>query len=58
MYCIFITFDYNCNCKLIVEAGREKEIILQDPLVVQILFTMFFINLETNSSKTNSEYFS
>lgn len=43
MYCIFIIFDYNWQCKLIIEAGREKGIILQDTLVVQLLFTMFFI---------------
>lgn len=37
--------------KLIKAADGEKEIMLKNTLVVQLLFTMFFINLETNSSK-------
>ena len=37
------------------EANEEKEIMLHNTLVVQLLFTMFFINLETNSSKANPE---
>lgn len=43
MYCIFITFDCNYNCKLIKDADGEKEIMLQNTLIVQLLFAVFFL---------------